>query len=168
MIKRIAVSSIFLLLCIVLQSTLLRFVAIYEVIPNLYLIYLVFTSFHNGGLHGTACGFITGLIEDMISVSPLGFHSIIKTLIGTLYSSFNGLVVLDNILMPMAFVFSATVMNRIIAFAVVSLFHLSIPVHSVFSRFFLIEIAYNTLLTPFVFFIAGRIRQLLYPRRYRE
>lgn len=167
MIKKIAISSAFLIGCIVLQSTLFSYIAIYEVIPNLYLIYLVFTSFNNGGLHGTACGFITGLVEDAISISPLGFHGIIKTLIGSLYGTFNGVVILDGIFMPMIFVFFATVLNRILAFGVVSLFHLSIPVHSVFSRYFLIEIAYNTLLTPLVFLIADKIRNLIYPRRYR-
>lgn len=166
MIKRIFISSAILIGCIILQSTLFRYIAIYEVIPNLYLIYLVFTSFNNGGLHGTFCGFGTGLIEDAISISPLGFHGIIKTIIGSLYSSFNGLVIMDKIVMPMVFVLIATVLNRILAFGVVSLFNLSVPVNSVFSRYFLIEIVYNTLLTPLVFFVSETIRKRIYPRGY--
>ncbi|MBB6479089.1 rod shape-determining protein MreD [Spirochaeta isovalerica] len=165
MIKRLLISSAFLFGIIIIQSTLFRYIAIYEVIPNLYLIYLVFTSFYNGGLHGTVCGFATGLVEDAVSISPLGFHSIIKTIIGSVYSSFNGLVILDRIVMPMAFVLIATVLNRLLAFGVISLFNLSVPVHSVFSRFFLIEIVYNTILTPPVFFIAHKIKDRLDGRR---
>ena len=156
--NRIFISSAFLLGIIIIQSTLFQYIAVYEVIPNLYLIYLVFTSFYNGGLHGTVCGFATGLVEDAVSIAPLGFHGVIKTIIGSLYSSLSGIVILDRVLMPMVFVLVATVLNRILAFGVVSIFNLSVPVHSVFSRFFLIEIIYNTLLTPPVFFICHKSR----------
>ncbi|MBN2656514.1 MAG: rod shape-determining protein MreD [Spirochaetales bacterium] len=165
MIRRILISSGVLFGIIILQSTLFHYIAVFEVIPNLYLIYLVFTSFYNGGFHGTVCGFATGLVEDAVSISPLGFHSIIKTIIGSLYGSFSGLVILDRFVMPMVFVLIATVLNRLLAFGVVSIFNLSIPVHSVFSRYFLIEIIYNTVLTPPVFFIAHRIRNRLEGRR---
>jgi len=168
MIKRVIISSIFLLACLILQSTILRYVSIFEVIPNIYLISLVYTSFYNGGLHGTVCGFTTGFIEDAISISPLGFHALIKTVIGSLYGSFKGLIILDRIVMPMLFVLIATVLNRILAFGVVSLFSLSVPVHSIFSKYFIIEIAYNTLLTPFLFFIADRFKSVIYPRGYNS
>lgn len=161
MIKRILTSFAFLFAIVIVQSTLFTYIAIYDVIPNLYLIYLVFTSFYNGGIHGSVCGFATGLVEDAISIAPLGFHGIIKTIIGSLYSSFSGLILLDRLLMPMLFVMVATVLNRILAFGVVSLFDLSVPVHSVFSRYFLVEIVYNTLLTPPVFFIAHKIKDRL-------
>ena len=168
MIKKLIVSSLFLVICIVLQSTLFRYVAIYDVIPNLYLIYLVYTAFYNGGLHGSGCGFISGLIEDAVSISPLGFHSLIKTIIGSIFSSFNGLIILDRVFMPSLFVLIATVLNRILAFGIVSVFSLSVPVHSIFSNYFLIEIAYNTVLTPFVFIVADKIRSKFYPRGYAQ
>lgn len=160
MIKKFFVSSAFLVACIILQSTVLRYLTVYDVIPNIYLIFLVYTAFYNGGLHGTTCGFISGLIEDVISISPLGFHALIKMIIGSLFSSFNGLVILDSLIMPMFLVTFATILNRVFAFGVISIFSLSVPVHSIFSKYFLIEIAYNTLLTPFLFFIADHIRTL--------
>ncbi|MDA3811436.1 MAG: rod shape-determining protein MreD [Spirochaetaceae bacterium] len=166
MIKKFLISTIFLIICIILQSTLFRYIAIYDVIPNIYLIYLVYTSFYNGGLHGTSCGFFSGLIEDALSISPLGFHALIKTVIGSLYSSFHGLIILDRLLMPMFFVLIATVLNRLLAFGVVSLYGLSLPAHSIFSKYFLVEIAYTTLLTPIIFFIIDTIKLKIYPRGY--
>lgn len=166
MIRKVLISSAILIACIILQSTLLRYISIYGVIPNLYLITLVYTSFYNGGLHGSVCGFVTGFIEDAISISPLGFHALIKTVIGSLYSSFNGLIILDRIFMPMAFVLIGTVFNRVLAFGAVSVFSLSIPVHSIFSRYFLIEIAYNTILTPVVFVISDLLRSGVRRRGY--
>jgi len=167
MIRKVILNSGILIACIILQSTLLRYIAIYDVIPNLYLIYLVYTSFHNGGLHGTASGFISGLVEDTLSISPLGFHGLIKTVIGSLYSSFNGLIILDKVIIPMLFVLVATVLNRVLAFAVVSIYSLSVPAHSIFSKYFLVEIAYTTLLTPFIFLIADAIGNRFNPRGYR-
>jgi rod shape-determining protein MreD len=166
MIKKVLISSAVLFFCIVLQSTLLRFIAVSEVIPNVYLIYLVYTAFYNGGLHGTTCGFLTGLIEDAVSISPLGFHALIKTVLGSLFSSFNGLVILDRIVMPMVFVLIATILNRVLSFAVVSLYSLSVPAHSIFSKYFLIEMGYNTLLTPIVFLIADRIGSFFHTKGY--
>ena len=82
----------------------------------------------------------SGFIEDAVSISPLGFHALIKTVIGSLYSSFNGLIILDRIIMPILFVMIASVLNRILAFGVVSLFDLSVPATSIFSKYFLFEI----------------------------
>ncbi|MBI9099872.1 MAG: rod shape-determining protein MreD [Spirochaetaceae bacterium] len=166
MIRKAITSTFILIFCLILQSTLLRYISFLEVIPNLYLIYLVYTSISNGGLHGTVCGFVSGFIEDAISISPLGFHALIKTIIASIYSSFKGLIILDRVVMPMIFILLATVLNRILASSIISLFSLSVPLHSIFSKFFLIEIGYNIILTPVVFLIADGIKQRFSPRGY--
>lgn len=166
MLRKIIASSLLLIAFILLQSTLLHYVAIDGVIPNLYLIYLVYTSFFNGGLHGPSCGFLSGLAEDFICISPLGFHSLIKTIIGALYSSFKGLIILDRVFMSSMLVLFATVLNRFLAFGLLSFLPLSVPVFSIFSRYFFIEIVYNMLLTPPLFFLIDRIRSKISPREY--
>ncbi len=166
MIRKIALSSFVLIVCIVLQSTVFRYFAIYGVVPNLFIVYLVYTSFHNGGLHGAASGFFSGLIEDVISISPLGFHALIKTIVGFIFSQFNGLVVLDRVVMPSVFVLVGTILNRVIAFGAISIFSLSIPVYSIFSKYFLIEICYNVVLTPVIFLVSDKIRLKIKSRGY--
>src|SRR5512135_2948084 len=89
-----------LVICIVLQSTILGRVAIRGVRPDLAMLVLVFVSVRRGPMVGQVSGFATGFLEDLMNVSPLGFHSLMRTIIGFLYGLLSGNVFIDPFLMP--------------------------------------------------------------------
>jgi len=147
-------------LAVVLQSTLLHWVAIRGVIPDLGLIILVFVAIRRGSMTAQLSGFATGVVEDFLSLSPLGFHAFIRTLVGFLYGLTVGSIFVDPILMPVILTIIATLFKALISSVLVSF--LSIPAEgfSVFTGPLWIEMGYNAVLAPFLFALLGLLKVL--------
>ena len=138
-------------ICIMLQSTLLGKIAIRGVRPDLALIVLVFASLRKGSMVGQWSGFGSGFLEDLMNVSPLGFHSLMKTVIGYVYGVFSGNVFVDPFLMPMVLVVVATLLKGVLAGIVSAVFGIAASGFITFTGRIWIEIAYNGVLAPFFF-----------------
>ena len=67
---------------LVIQTTIIPFISINGVIPDLIIILLVFYTLRNGQIYGTVLGFIYGLLFDLITGSLLGSSMLAKTLAG--------------------------------------------------------------------------------------
>ena len=60
--------------------------------------------------------------EDLMNVSPLGFHSLMRTLIGYLYGIFAGNVFIDPFLMPMVLTVIATILKGVLSGIISAIF----------------------------------------------
>lgn len=158
--KTFLLSTGMIALAVVLQSTLLHWVAIRGVIPDLGLIILVFVAIRRGSMTAQLSGFATGVVEDFLSLSPLGFHAFIRTLVGFLYGLTVGSIFVDPILMPVILTIIATLFKALISSVLVSF--LSIPAEgfSVFTGPLWIEMGYNAVLAPFLFALLGLLKVL--------
>ena len=156
--KSFLLSTGLIALAVVLQSTLLHWVAIRGVIPDLGLIILVFVAIRRGSMTAQLSGFTAGIVEDFLSLSPLGFHAFIRTVIGFLYGLTVGSIFVDPILMPLILTIVATLFKALISSLLVSF--LSIPAEgfSVFTGPLWIELGYNAILAPFLFALLGLIK----------
>ncbi len=151
-------TTILLVLCILLQSTLLSKIAIKGVRPDLALIVLVFVSMRRGSMVGQVSGFAAGLFEDLMNVSPLGFHSLLRTVIGYIYGVFAGNVFIDPFLMPMVLTVVATILKGVLAGVISALFGIVSSGFITFTGRLWIEVAYNGVLAPFLFALLSLLR----------
>ncbi len=144
--------------CVLLQSTLLNRIAIRGVRPDLALIVLIFVSMRRGSMVGQISGFAAGIFEDLMNVSPLGFHSLMRTLIGYLYGIFAGNVFIDPFLMPMILTAIATILKGLLAGIISAIFGIGSSGFIIFTGRLWIEVAYNGVLAPFLFALLGIFR----------
>jgi rod shape-determining protein MreD len=74
------------LLIILLQSTLIPFVAIGTIVPDLVLLWIVFLAVTRGQIAATSAGFFLGLVMDLMSGNQgmLGLFALTKTVSGFL------------------------------------------------------------------------------------
>jgi rod shape-determining protein MreD len=75
-------SLLFFFPLLIIQTTIIPFVSIGGVTPDLILILLVFYSMRNGQIYGTVLGSVYGFLFDMITGSLLGSTMLSKTLAG--------------------------------------------------------------------------------------
>ena len=75
---------------VLIQLTVIPFVAIQEVIPNLILIAVVYFSISNGQIFGTITGASYGLLFDLISGNLVGSHMLSETVAGFVAGYFSG------------------------------------------------------------------------------
>ena len=158
--RNLIIIIIILAAALLLQATLLERVAIKGVKPDIVLIILVFVSLRKGSMTGQLSGFISGIIEDLLSLAPLGFHAFSRTLIGFLYGLFEGNIFLDPVFMPLIVVAVATIIKAILSSLVVLLFSISTSGYGSWGLRLFIEVGYNALLSPFLFALLGFIRSL--------
>ena len=132
-----------------LQSTLFRFIEIRGASPDLVLIYLVFAADTRGPLQGQVLGFIAGVIEDLLSLAPLGFNSLIRLLTGFLFGHTRGKIFLDPLVSPILFVLAATLLKEVFAL-LLSVMFLETAVKA-FTLSFWIELGMNIVMAPIVY-----------------
>ncbi len=107
---------------------------------------------------GQVSGFIAGLVQDFLSLPPLGMGALVRTTIGFVYGRLQGALSAGSVLAPVLLVLLATVMKGALLWLAASLlapaFRLKFTVGS------LIELGYNSLLAPLAFAALGRIKAL--------
>ena len=158
--KAFLLSTGMIALAVVLQSTLLHWVAIRGVIPDLGLIVLVFVAVRRGSMTAQLSGFAAGMIEDFLSLSPLGFHAFIRTVVGFLYGLTVGSIFVDPILMPVVLTIIATLVKAFISSVLVTFLAIPAEGFSVFTGPLWIEMGYNAVLAPFLFALLGLLKVL--------
>lgn len=149
-----------MLAAVVLQSVVLGWVAIRDVRPDLALIVLVFTAVRRGSLTAQAGGFVSGFVEDLLSLSPMGFHALFRLAIGFLYGLAEGSLFVDPILMPVLLAAVATLLKGLISSLTVAIFSVAAAGFRVFAGPLWIELAYNAVLAPFLFALLSLLRPL--------
>ena len=144
---------------VVLQSTIFSDFAFRGVKADIALIIIVLTANYTGNITGQLTGFFAGLAEDFLSISPLGFNALIKSIIGYLSGKTEGKIFLDPIVTPIILVLIGTILKYFISFVLLVIF---IPEQqdAVFSFDFIIEIGLNIVVTPFVYLILKIVRIL--------
>jgi rod shape-determining protein MreD len=107
-VRLIAVTTLIAVGASVLSSTLLSWVAIAGVKPDLALVIVALVAMRRGSMTGQVAGFASGLLTDTISVGPLGLTAMTRTVVGYVVGRMEGMVAVDWLLLPAAVSIAAT------------------------------------------------------------
>ncbi|MGD9938240.1 MAG: rod shape-determining protein MreD [Clostridia bacterium] len=168
MIRRLAFSFLFVSSLLIIQTTWLDAIAIFSVLPDLALLSILYISFKAQGLQGQFTGFFSGLLQDGVSAAPLGLSAIINTLIATLFNSLSGRFYIDKVLMPMFFGLSATILKAIMLMILSWIFKGKILTYDFTQPLIWIEVAYNSIIAPVLFFFMKFFDKLILPVESRH
>ena len=132
------------------QSVFFKNGLIAGVTPDIALLILILSANQQGSLRSQTSGFISGLIQDFLSITPLGFHAFTRTVIAYLNGLFKGKLFLDPILMPVLLAAIGTFLKALLGYLLLVFFA---PEHAdmVFTARLGIEIGINSILAPFLY-----------------
>lgn len=167
--KNIFWASFFVLIVVILQSTLLSHIRIYRtyVTPDLALGILVFTAYINGTMTGQLTGFLSGFLMDFISAAPLGFNAFIRTILGACLGAVKGTFFLDGFFLPMGLCAVSTLVKALLCFILHILFAGAVPAYSVGEPALWLELTFNTLSAPLLFAFLKYFNTLLIRKEER-
>jgi rod shape-determining protein MreD len=148
---------------VIIQSTWLDVIKIYDVKPDLSLIVIVYLAFKNPGLQGQSIGFFSGLIQDSISMAPLGLNALIKSTIALIANLLSGKFYIDKLLMPALLGFIAILMKAFQIKLLSLFFGDSIIIYRLFNSTLWIEAVYTAILSPVIFILLSALDPIILP-----
>jgi rod shape-determining protein MreD len=151
MVKRILWAAVFIIIAALLESTILRRLAVFHAVPDLALGILVYSAYINGTMTGQLLGFFSGFFLDFLSASPLGLNALIRTLIGALAGMLKGSFFLGRIFLPMILCAAATIIKAFSLLLLHKLLAGAIPSYSLYSPLLWVELGLNTFSAPLLF-----------------
>jgi rod shape-determining protein MreD len=163
MILRSLLSLLIVSLLLVVQSTWLEVISIYGVKPDISLIVIIYIAFKNPGLQGQTVGFASGLLQDSISMSPLGLNAFIKTSVALIANLLSGKFYIDWLLMPGLFGFVSILLKALYLYFLSMFFGGKIIVYQLFSSTLWLEALYTAIASPIIFLILRPIDRFIVP-----
>jgi rod shape-determining protein MreD len=134
---------------VILQTTFFRFINIKRINPDLVLVFLYFAAHFRGPLEGQLMGFLAGALEDILSLAPFGFNTLIRTVIGFIAGSTHGKIYFDPFLLPMITLLITTLVKQVLVTLLALIF--IDQAGSLWGVGFWIELGLNLVLTPVIF-----------------
>lgn len=97
-----------LLLVIVFQTTVFRYLEVLHIIPNLVLVYVVCYSMYAEPTKATILAVVSGLLTDIIQTRHIGFTALIMLFVALVYAIVSSDYIKSNIITVVAGTFIAT------------------------------------------------------------
>ena len=160
MFKSFLCSFLILLCSVIVETSILSNISFLPAVPDLALICVLYFSFLNGKNYGQVSGFLSGLLLDFLSGSPLGFNCLYRTVIGYLSGVFRRTINASGFIVPSVIGLLATIL-KVFLIWLISLFFKSIKIYNIFPFSFLFELVMNVLLTPLMFKFLNSFRRIL-------
>ena len=160
MFKSFLCSFLILLCSVIIETSILSNISFLPAVPDLVMICVLYFSFLNGKNYGQVSGFLSGLLLDFLSGSPLGFNCLYRTVIGYLSGVFRRTINSSGFIVPSVIGLLATIL-KVFLIWLISLFFKSIKIYNIFTFSFLFELVMNVLLTPLMFKFLNSFRRIL-------
>lgn len=160
MIRKILFYLFFILFFLVLQTTLLQFVSIYGVIPNLLIVFTIVTAILRNSAEGSAVGFFAGLCIDMQFGSILGFHALLGFYLGLAAGTISKRVYRENLMIVAFFTFVYSIAYEAAVYLISNILNADIRIIFAFTNVILPEALYNCVVSILLFplvYKAGKI-----------
>jgi len=161
MIRTTLWTILFCTIGVIIQSTFLSRIVLFQIVPDIALCILVFSAYVNGTMTGQISGFFSGLLYDFLSAAPLGMNCLIRTVTGALTGLFKGRFFLDAVFMPMILCALATILKALIVFILHLIMGSAIPSYSLVTPVFWVEIGLNVLIAPLLFLLLKKFKPIL-------
>lgn len=141
----------------VIQSTVLEYARIYNIKPNLLLIFIVAVALLKGNVEGSAVGFACGLVQDIIGGKVIGFYALLGLYLGLAVGSVNKRLYRENVLVITFFTFASTLAYEWCVYFLTTFLHSRIDFVFPIKNVILPEAFYNSAVSIFMYIFAIKI-----------
>ena len=148
----------------VLQTTWFSPLKLWGAFPDLVLVVLSYRAHLLGVQRAQIGGFIVGIVEDALSVSPIGFFAVVRSVHSAVLGFTKDAVRADNVVTPIVLIAVAYVVKTfgiVLVAAVIGLTELH-PL--VFSAETAVEFGLTAFVAPFMFAVLNRVRKRISER----
>ncbi len=142
---------LFLAGALILQSTVLEFVTVMGVKPDLVMLVVILNGFLLGTRQGAFLGYAAGMVEDLFTGSYIGLNALSKMVAGYLAGAAGRRLYRENTLVATGVTFFSAFIGYIINYILLLFLHIEVLPFYAFLRVILPAAVYTCLLTPLFF-----------------
>ncbi|HHT50154.1 MAG TPA: rod shape-determining protein MreD [Eubacteriaceae bacterium] len=148
---RLFILSLLLLAEIIIESSILPFIKIKGVTPDLVLITIVSMGLIYGKKEGIILGLIGGIFSDILFGRILGIHGLPYMLIGYLVGFASEKVYKENRIIPYLFTLIATLSYQGILYLIIYLARIEIPMDIYIRKYTAFSLIINGIIVIFIY-----------------
>ncbi len=137
--------ALFLVVTLVVQTTVLPLIAVAGARPDLLLLVVVSAGLLLGREHGVGMGFFAGLLQDLASGNVFGVNVLSKTAAGYVAGLVEQKVFKENVLLPLLAVILATVFNNALMLVMLAFLGFAVDIPTAVANTMFV-LGYNTVL----------------------
>ncbi len=152
--SRIAIAVTGVFIAILLQTTILEYIKINNVKPNLLLVFIVSVALLRGNIEGAVIGFFAGLTQDIVSGKVIGFYALLGMYLGLIVGSLNKRIYRDNVFVALFFTFSSSIVYETLVYFFGVFLKGNTDFLNIFTKIIFPEALYNTASAIIIFYIA--------------
>lgn len=141
----------FIVLFLLFQTTLLQYLAIYGVTPNILVVFIIVTALLRADCEGSVVGFFAGLSLDLMFGDVIGFYALLGLYLGLAVGVTNKKIFRDNILIVVFFTFVYSVAYESMVYIVNNIMSGDVKLLYALTRTILPESAYNCVVAVLLF-----------------
>jgi len=156
MIGTYIVTTILMVVSLILQThTSFDSVRIFNTKIDLVFIVTVYMGYSFGSFYGQVTGFIGGLLQDSLSLTPLGMNAFSKMSLGFIVGMFGREIIQSNLLTVSILVFVASIIKGVITLMLCYIFNEGLIDSTI--RIILPEAFINGLFSPILFYVFDKL-----------
>lgn len=157
--SKIILYTILIFTFITTQVTILNFITVFGITPNIIIILIVSISLLEGRIDGGVLGFSAGLCLDAVTGITLGFNALLGMLLGLGLGNINKRFFKENVFLMTFCTFISTILYESAVTLSSFMFSLKVDFFSTFKTVILPEAIVNSVLGGVIFFIIVRINK---------
>lgn len=146
-------------LIVVLQTTVLEYISIWNIKPNLPVIFIISVALLRGNPEGAIIGLVTGLVLDFSAGKLIGLNGLFGLYLGLVIGFFNKKLYRENLLIVFIFTLACSLGYEILIHLVSGLTVGKFVWLYAFKNVIFPVTVYNSVLSLLVHLIAGRLNQ---------
>ncbi|MCQ2981547.1 MAG: rod shape-determining protein MreD [Treponemataceae bacterium] len=149
--KNIVEHFAFILVFLFLEAAVLSNITFFPVLPDFLLILTLYAGLNQDCIAGETNGFVSGLLLDFLSASPLGLNGVIRTLIGFLSGIFSQTINISGFFIPCLIGGLATLIKALLTGFTAFFFPNAVYTYDIISPLLWQETLCNMVFTPILF-----------------
>lgn len=153
--------TIIIIVCYLLQVTVMPAMAFASITPNLMIIVVSSFGFMRGRKEGLFIGFFSGLLLDIFGANILGFYALLYMYIGYFNGRFRKLFYPEEIKLPMLLIAGSDLICNLCTYFFLFLFRNRYDFHYYFLNLMIPELVYTMVATIFFYVAILKINQHL-------
>lgn len=145
--RRFLVTTLLIIFCFVLQTTVFKGLAFGGIVPNLLIVLTSSFGFMRGEKTGLLIGFFCGLLADIFFGEVLGFNAMIYMYIGYLNGKCSPIFYPEDIKLPLALILGSDLIYGLVNYVIMFLMRGRFDIKYYFMNIILPEMVYTILIT---------------------